>query len=145
MHDPTPLAGPIAVTIAYLVLYYAFMIHQTRVKYGLAQAARDRGEKFDRYFGNDREMLAADRILLNTLEHMPAFLVLLWLNAVFVGPTSASIAGGIYVGARAAYPLLMGRSLGRAIPVRIFASTLAGYLVIAWYVVALVWVLVVPG
>ena len=39
------------------------------------------------------------------LEHIPAFLVLLWLNALFVGPR--------YLVSRAVYPLLLGQRFGQ--------------------------------
>lgn len=144
---PNPLdigrqAGPILVTIAYVALYYAFQIHQLRVKTRLSREHEARGEKFDRYFGQDREMLAADRIQLNTLEHMPPFLVLLWLNAVFVGPLSATVAGGLYVAARAGYPLVLGRRLGRGIRAQVLLSTGVGYGVLIWFSGALIFTLV---
>jgi len=138
-----PYAGPILVSVAYVALYYAFQIHVARTKFRLAAAYAARGEKFDRYFGDDREMLAADRIQLNMLEHMPPFLVLMWLNAVFVGAFGATVAGGVYLAARAAYPLVMGGRLGRGLRPAILLSTLPGYLVIAWFVGALVRALVV--
>lgn len=132
-------AGPIAVTVAYLVLYYAFVIRVAIVKAARERALALQGEKFDRYFGQDREMLAADRLQLNTLEQMPPFLVLLWMNAVFVGPGSATAAGVVYVVARAAYPFMLGARVGRGIRARVLAATLPGYLVIVWFVGALGW------
>ena len=67
------------VTFAYLILYYAFMLNVLRVKLKVAASCKARGEKFDRYQNNDPILRAADRIQLNTLEHMPPFLILLWL------------------------------------------------------------------
>ena len=136
--DAAYQAGPITVTLIYVGLYYAFQIHGMRVKTRLTAEYRARGEKFDRYFGQDREMLAADRIQLNTLEHMPPFLVLLWLNAVFVGPGGATVAGAIYVAARAFYPIVLGRRLGRGIRAQVLLSTVVGYLVLAWFSLALI-------
>ncbi|MEQ1564320.1 MAG: MAPEG family protein [Myxococcota bacterium] len=135
--DIAPWSGPVAVTLVYVLVYYGFMIRQARVKFALTAAYRARGEKFDRYFGNDREMLAADRVMLNMHEHMAPFLVLLWLHAAFVGTTGATVAGAIYVGARLAYPLLLGNRLGRGIPMRIVAATGTGYLVLGYFVAAL--------
>lgn len=139
--DPTPYAGPLIVTLVYLLLYYVFMTQVARVKGAVAKEWKDRGEKFDRYRSGDPKMLAADRIQLNVLEHMPPFLVLLWLNAVFVGTTSATIAGAVYVAARVSYPFMMGPKLGRGIKAKVMIATVPGYLVIAWYVGALVWAL----
>jgi hypothetical protein len=130
-------AGPLIVTLVYLAVYWAFMVQQARVKFALDRAYRARGEKFDRYFGQDREMLAADRVVLNMHEHMTPFLALLWLHAVLVGPSGATIAGGVYVASRVAYPFLMGGRLGRGIPARIMAATLTGYAVLAYLTVAL--------
>ena len=130
-------AGPLLVTVAYVVWYYVMISNQLRVRLRLRRAYRARGEAFDRYFGMDREMLAADRYVGNMLEHMPAFLVLLWLNAIFVGPRSAAIAGAAYLGARIVYPFLMGRQLGRGVPTRILFATVAGYTVMTYFVVRL--------
>jgi uncharacterized membrane protein YecN with MAPEG domain len=133
-----PYLGPLLVTVAYVVLYYVMITNQLRVRMRLRRAYRARGETFDRYFGGDREMLAADRYVGNMLEHMPAFLSLLWLNAMFVDPRSATFAGAVYLGSRIIYPFLMGARLGRGVPTRILFATVAGYLVIAYFVVRLV-------
>jgi hypothetical protein len=131
-------AGPLLVTVAYVALYYLLFANQLRVKTRLRRAYRARGETFDRYFNTDREMLAADRYVGNMLEHMPAFLVLLWLNALFVGPRGAAFAGAAYVLSRLLYPLMMGRQLGKGVPSRIMFATAIGYAVIAYLVVRLV-------
>lgn len=137
--------GPIVVTLIYVLLYYLFQIHIMRVKGRLVREYKERGEKFDRYFGQDRHMLAADRIQLNMLEHMPVFLVLLWMAAVFVDPMFATVVGGIYTGARAIYPFLMGDRLGRGIPARILIATVTGYLCITAFAGALLWKMVTAG
>jgi uncharacterized membrane protein YecN with MAPEG domain len=130
--------GPLLVTAAYVVLYYLMITNQLRVRLRLRRAYHARGESFDRYLGGDREMLAADRTVGNMLEHMPAFLALLWLNAMFVDPRSATAAGAVYLGSRIIYPFLMGARLGRGVPTRILFATVAGYVVIAYFVVRLV-------
>lgn len=131
-------AGPLLVTVAYVVVYYLMICYQVAVKTRLRRAYRARGESFDRYFAGDREMLAADRIVGNMLEHMPAFLVLLWLNAIFVGPSGATLAGAAYVVSRLIYPLILGRRLGKGIPTRIMFATVIGYIVLAYLAVRLV-------
>lgn len=136
--SPRTFAGPLLVTAAYVVVYYLLISNQLRVKTRLRRAYQARGETFDRYFGADREMLAADRYVGNMLEHMPAFLLLLWLNAIFVSPRRATIAGAAYVLCRLSYPLLMGRRLGRGVPNRILFATVVGYVVIAYLTVSLV-------
>jgi len=130
--------GPLLVTVAYVLVYYLLVTNQLLVKTRLRRAYRARGEAFDRYFSNDREMLAADRYAGNMLEHMPAFLVLLWLNAIFVGPRGASVGGAAYVLSRVAYPFVMGRRLGKGVPTRIMFATVIGYAVICYFLVRLV-------
>lgn len=131
-------AGPLLVTVAYVLVYYLLVSNQTRVKTRLRRAYRARGETFDRYFNTDRQMLAADRYVGNMLEHMPPFLALLWLNAIFVGPRAASFAGAANVLARLVYPFLMGTRLGRGVPTRILLATVVGYVVTAYFTVRLV-------
>ena len=130
-------AGPLLVSVAYVLVYYLMITNQLRVKTRLRRAYRARGETFDRYFNTDREMLAADRLVGNMLEHMPPFLLLLWLNALFVGPRDASFAGGAYVVSRLVYPFMLGRRLGRGVPTRILFATLIGYGVLAYLVLRL--------
>ena len=137
MLSPQVYAGPLLITAAYVVLYYLLFANQLLVKRRLRRAYRARGESFDRYFGNDREMLAADRYVGNMLEHMPPFLILLWLNAIFVGPRGATLVGAVYVVARLVYPLVMGRRLGKGVPTRMLFVTVIGYLVIATFAVRL--------
>jgi hypothetical protein len=120
-----------------VVLYYLFIANQLRVKRQLKRDYQSRGEKFDRYFNTDREMLAADRYVGNMLEHMPPFLALLWLNAIFVGQRGATVLGAAYIACRVLYPFLMGSRLGRGIPTRILFATLVGYAVLAIFVVRL--------
>lgn len=135
-------AGPIIVTLLCVGLYYAFQINLVRVKSQLTREYAARGEKFDRYFSQDRTMLAADRVQLNLLEHLPPFLVLLWLNAVFVSPTAATVGGGVYVAARALYPFALGSRVGAGPRALILASTVPGYLVLLGFVGGLVWAMV---
>ncbi len=137
--DIQPYIGPVIVTALYIGVYYAFQILVLRVKNRLGAEYAARGEKFDRYHGGDREMLAADRAQLNMLEHMPPFLALLWLHAVFVSPLGATIAGGIYTASRAIYPIAMGPRVGRGVRAAIMASTGPGYLVLAYLLGGLLW------
>jgi uncharacterized MAPEG superfamily protein len=137
----TPFAGPVVVTVAYVAYYYATMIFILRTKQRLIDDYRQRGEQFDRYFGMDREMLAADRVQLNMLEHMPPFLLLLWLNAVFVSPAFATAGGAAYLLSRMVYPFVLGRRLGRGIRMLVLTATVPGYLVITAFSVALLWTL----
>jgi len=136
--DAISMVGPIGVTLAYLALYYAFMANLLRVKLKLARAYRERGEKFDRYFAQDRQMLAADRIQLNMLEHMPPFLVLLWIHAFVVSSSEATILGGMYVATRIAYPLALRGRMGRDVPTRLLPITFTGYLILLVFAVRII-------
>jgi hypothetical protein len=134
--------GPIIISVAYILVYYLLMIRLLFLKIRLGREYKARGERFDRYFGQDRVMLAGDRMVLNTLEHMPPFLILLWLHAVFVCPVSATIAGGIYLACRAAYPFLLGTKLGRGVPTRVLPATFSAYAVLLYLSGGLIWAVV---
>ena len=129
--------GPVLVTVAYFALYYAFQLNVLRTKRRLRSEYRDAGEEFDRYFSRDRRMLAADRCMLNMLEHMPPFVCLLWLHVVFVGPLGATVAGSAYVATRAAYPFLLGPSVGTHLPSRLLVATYGGYGILLYLAAAL--------
>jgi hypothetical protein len=125
--DWNSFAGPIWVSIATIALYYCFLIRLMRVKIRLFRAHRAAGTRFDRYGSDDPTLRAADRTQLNMLEHMPPFFVALWLHAWVVSPGSAALIGGVWVGARAAYPLVLGGGLKEDIPRRLFIFTFIGY------------------
>ena len=109
MNDSTALHAPtIWVMWICIGLYYAFLAHGLVVKRRVAQQCRDTGQRYDRYRSRHPELLAADRLQLNTLEHMPPFLVLLWGQSLIVYPGTAAILGAIYVGIRATYPFFLG-------------------------------------
>jgi uncharacterized membrane protein YecN with MAPEG domain len=131
----TQYSGPIWVTLAYIALYYVFMTLGLRTKLRLIREYREQGKVFDRYFGKDREMLAADRTQLNMLEHMPIFLVLLWLHAVMVSSFEATILGSIYTGLRVFYPVVLRGRIGRNIPKRVLPLTFSGYIILAIFAV----------
>ena len=129
---------PIIITIIYCLIYYGFLLNIARTRISLHKKYKEEGNKFDRYFGQDRNMLAADRIQLNMLEQMPIFLVLFWLNAVFVPGQWSSILGGTYTLTRAIYPFLIGNRMGRDIPMRILFATFSGYFLIIVFMVRLI-------
>jgi len=128
--DPKAFAGPIAVTFAYFALYYGFMNHILVVKLRLRKSYAKRGETFDRYFSQDRAMLAADRTQLNMLEHMPVFLVLFWLHAFLVSSSEATYLGVIYTASRAFYPVMLKGRMGNQIPMRILYVTVTNYIIL---------------
>ena len=138
MPDAGPIpTGPVLVTIGYFSLYYALHLHVLRTKHRLRDEYRARGEEFDRYSSNDRKMLTADRYVLNTLEHMPPFVCLLWLNVAFVGSLGATVAGSVYLATRVAYPFLLGPSVGTRLPWRLLIATYTGYGVLLYLAGAL--------
>jgi hypothetical protein len=65
------------------------------------------------------------------------------LNAIFVGPRGATLAGTAYVGCRVLYPFLMGGRLGRGVPNRILFATIVGYAVLTYFVVRLLVVVLI--
>ncbi len=75
------LIGPLLVTMLW---YYLLLILQLGTKYRLKTVYEKSSKEFDCCFGNDEEMLAADRVIINTEEQMGPFLVSLWLHTVFV-------------------------------------------------------------
>ena len=93
--DVAAFKGPIVVTLVYFIVYYGFILNIMRTRLSLHKKYQKEGKKFDRYFNQDRNMLAADRIHLNMLEQMPIFVTLLWLQAFFVSIETATIFGWI--------------------------------------------------
>jgi hypothetical protein len=133
------LAGPVAVTLSFLAVYYLTIVNVLRVKKALAAEYQARGEAFDRYATLDTRMRAADRIQLNTLEHMPPFLVLLWLDATLVSAAHASVIGAVYLLSRCAYPFMVGRQLGAGAPRGIVRVTGIGYAALAVLAADVTW------
>jgi uncharacterized MAPEG superfamily protein len=139
--DWQPYTGVIGVSVATVALYYVFLLRLTFVRARLHREHTARGEKFDRYQSADRTLRAADRAQLNMLEHMPTFFVALWINAWVVSADGAAMAGIVWVLARAAYPLLVGREMGRDFPLRVLWSTFTGYGAIAYLAGSVIWTL----
>ena len=123
----TTYTNVIWVSLALVLVYYAIMTYGLVVKLRLVKRCKAAGERFDRYGGHYPELLAADRMQLNTLEHMPPFLLLLWLNALVVGPETATLWGGLYVLLRALYPFFLGIRLRRGFRSRVFLITFPSY------------------
>ena len=131
MRDLAPLRGPLVVTVAYFVLWYAFLFGlQTRTKYRLKARYQQEGKVFDRYFGQDEEMLAVDRAVSNTHEQMGPFVVSLWLFAIFASPTYATWLGAAYVALRSAYPFLLGKRIEKVQSKRVAFVTFPCYAIV---------------
>ena len=123
-------APVIWVTLTYIGVYYAFLVNVLRVKVRVVQACKSQGVRFDRYTSVDPQLRAADRIQLNTLEHMPAFLSLLWLHAAVIDPSQAATLGWLYVALRILYPFFVGAQLSENIRRRVLINTFSGYLIL---------------
>lgn len=122
--DLTMFRGPVVVTALYFGLWYYLLLSLQRgTKYALIAEYAARGEVFDRYFGQDGRMLAADRAVANTHEQMVPFLLSMWLHAVFVSVNHATVLGLVYVLLRAVYPMLLGKSLSKTQSKRVFFVT----------------------
>lgn len=128
MHNVSQLTGPVVVSVAYMVLWYYLLLGLQRgTKYRRKATYERDGKVFDRYFGRDEEMLAADRAVANTHEQMGPFLISLWLCAVFFSATFATALGAAYVALRAAYPFLLGSRVSKMNPKRVAFVTLPCY------------------
>lgn len=133
-------AGPILVTVAYFIFwYYLLLIKQRGTKYRLQAEYRAKGKEFDRYFGNDPQMLAADRAVVNTQEQMMPFLFGLWLHAVFVSTSVATVLGVVYVLLRAGYPILLGSEVNRIQSKRVYMVTLPCYAIVFYLLGSTAW------
>lgn len=131
--------GPIAVTALYFMLwYYLLLILQRGTKYRLQREYEKAGREFDRYLGDDEEMLAADRAVINTQEQMVPFLFSLWLYAVFVSTAWATVCGVIYVVLRSLYPVVLGRRLSKVQSKRVYIVTLPCYALIFYMLISVV-------
>ena len=131
MPDAAQLRGPLAVTVAYFLLWYALLFGlQTRTKYRLKARYAGEGKVFDRYFGQDPEMLAADRAVSNTHEQMGPFLVSLWLFAVFGSAAHATWLGAAYVALRGIYPFLLGSQVSKVQSKRVALVTFPCYAIV---------------
>jgi hypothetical protein len=131
MQDAAQLHGPLIVTVAYFLLWYGLLFGlQTRTKYRLVASYQKEGKVFDRYFGQDPEMLAVDRVVVNTQEQMGPFLVSLWLFTIFASPTYATWLGAAYVVLRSAYPFLLGVRVSKVQSKRVALVTFPCYVIV---------------
>lgn len=137
--DIHELKGPVLVTVGYICLWYFLLCLQVKTKFRLIKKYKREKKKFDRYFGQDNEMLAADRSVSNTQEQMIPFLVSLWLCALFSSPVVATWSGTTYIGLRLFYPFLIGRKITRLISPKVFFVTFPSYLVIFYMLGRVVW------
>ena len=85
------------VTILAIVVYFiaGFRVGQMRVKHGVKAPATSGHPQFDRAF----------RVQMNTLEHLPVLLPLLWLTTFFFAPypMAAPVLGVVWIIGRVLY------------------------------------------
>ena len=143
MSNLADFTGPILVTVAFFILWYALLFRQIQTKYRLRAEYAGRNETFDRYFGKDPHMLAVDRAVVNTQEQMVPFLFALWLHAAAVSVSVATILGAAYVGFRALYPVLLGPKLDNKVGKKIVLATIPSYLIVFYLFGSTVWTVVI--
>lgn len=136
--------GVTLVTAAYFCVYYAMMFLQINGK----QAARDAYQsanrltkdqaraRWNRATDMNARWVMADRSFLNALEQQVAFLLPLWLHAVFISPRVSTVMGTIAVVARFFFPIFW--SIKGGWNMWIEASTQPYYLVVFYFIGALI-------
>lgn len=155
-----PFTFPALVTVAYIALYYAYIVVHLRVK---AQVQRETKRLFDAQkkdenssddpskslvrterkklpvnvhprniaaVANHPAFIRAERTVLNMLEQMPPFLFGLWLFSVFVDPTYGGYLGVAYIASRSLY-----YSFYTKVPLLLGLVTFPNYGVILWFYV----------
>jgi hypothetical protein len=90
-----PSALPALTTLVALLLYFVIVVNvaRARVKYKIAAPAVSGHPDFERVY----------RVQVNTVEQLIAFLPALWLFALYVSPSWASVFGTVWIAGRALY------------------------------------------
>ena len=135
--DPATFSGPIIITCLYFAYwYYLLLIKQRGLKDRLRKSYQAKGEVFDRYFGQNEEMLAVDRVVINTQEQMLPFIVSLWLFSALVSVDYSTVFGALYIALRVGYPMLLGKKLSKVNSKRVCFVTIPCYLIIFSFFIA---------
>ena len=124
-------APVVDVTLSFVFLLMTFLFRQSATAFGIRfrSVAKDdtpismTSIKYGN--GGGKTMLAANRVVGNTLEQAVPFLLALWLHATFVDCHGAAVLGWCWIASRCLYPVVWGR-----FPL-IFLSTMPGYFFIA--------------
>jgi len=95
---PSQLNGVTVVTCVFFVMWYMFLGNQVGVRFteGLPDDVKESAAN------------TANRTVANAMEQAIPFLMLMWLEALFVNPRTAQILGWIWVIARFFYPIFWG-------------------------------------
>ena len=90
-----PHALPALTTLVALLLYFVIVanVGRARVKYKIEAPAVTGHPIFERAY----------RVQVNTLEQLIAFLPALWVFALYVSPSWASVLGTVWIAGRALY------------------------------------------
>lgn len=121
--------GPCVVTVAYFVVYYAFMVLQLNTRGEAVERARrsgrviPAGKTFSTDVAEDSGARMGERVFLNTLEQMGAFLVSLWMCAAFVCPSMATTLSTIALAFRLLMPIFWSQGPAGAWNIRVEIST----------------------
>ena len=114
----------------YFVVYYAFMILQLKTRSAAVRraGAAVEGKTYASDVGEDLGARMGERVFLNTLEQMGAFLSALWMCAAFVSSELATTCGSIALFFRVLMPLFWSRGPGGAWNILVELSTQPYYL-----------------
>ena len=94
--SPVVLSSALVTILAIVVYFYmGVQVGQMRVKHGVKAPATSGAQEFDRAF----------RVQMNTLEHLPVLLPLLWLTTFFFAPypLAAPVLGVVWIIGRVLY------------------------------------------
>mmetsp|Transcript_23934 Transcript_23934/g.46642 ORF Transcript_23934/g.46642 Transcript_23934/m.46642 type:complete len:189 (+) Transcript_23934:1-567(+) len=135
------------VSVAWISLMYMFLYGQSAAVFYTYKNTRAKGESKRLVEGKDGEAappsfaaikyrgkgsrinLAASRTVGNMIEQALPFLLSLWMHAIFVSPDNAAVAGWVWLGFRAIYPLVFLKGLPW-----LLISTVPGYAVVLYLV-----------
>eukprot|EP00929_Paragymnodinium_shiwhaense_P123782 TRINITY_DN98034_c0_g1_i1.p1 TRINITY_DN98034_c0_g1~~TRINITY_DN98034_c0_g1_i1.p1 ORF type:complete len:195 (-),score=13.76 TRINITY_DN98034_c0_g1_i1:27-611(-) len=127
----------VGATVAYFFMWYGFLCQQMQMRGVAAERASKQRTSFSRFDYRFAEWEMADRTILNTQEQMVAFLLPMWLYAVFCNARVAGVLGIVYVAFRCIYPILW--SIHGRFTLLVELSTQPCYLVQGWYLVSLLY------
>lgn len=131
------LESVVGVTVAFLALYFVFLVGQAFIKFYLFFAAKAKDPKASfgkiKYASTDPLARLADRTAGNMLEQSIIFLTSLWLCALFESPSYAARLGRLWLLFRCAYPFLFLKG------VWIQLSTIPGYILISMLIAPVAW------
>lgn len=118
---PAEVRGTALVTCVFVALLYIFYGNQVGIRFSEGLPADV----------TEQAKFIADRTVINTVEQGIPFLALMWLEAIFVNPLTATRLGWIYVFFRYLYPVFYGWYGQFTVLIEI--ATQPNYVIIAYY------------